>query len=178
MMEMRRYVALITALGLCSSGLHGMDNMQKSMRNLNAFYVGAGIGVAVCVVGCLRSCLLNNTHPNGYSITYNQSNGKNNEIIFDNIKLKKGRDEFTFSGTIWECSRNKDAVGKVIRTELVNRVMPLLREGKSVVVKLNDEKTAHFIGNSGTAEEVTNRIIDVILAVDLGTCIIGAAGSC
>jgi hypothetical protein len=160
MMEIRKHIAIITALSLCGSGLHGM----QSMKNVRGLYYPTLIGLGICGAVYLGSRLY--TRLNTYSIKYNTSNESGNEVIFDNIKLTKGRDEFSFSGTIWEYNTHETEVGHVIREQLVNHVAPLLKKGKSVIVKLNDQKTAHFSGKSHTDEEIMHCILEVLLTID------------
>jgi len=163
-MNIRKYVAVITVVSLCAHGLHGM----QSLKNLRSLGNPAVIGLGFCGVVYLGSRLTNahNMCFNAYSIKYKKSDRSGNEIIFDNIKLTKGRDEFTFSGTIWEYNTNQTAVGQVIREQLVDHVAPLVKKGKRVTVKLNDKKTVHFSGKSHTDEEIMNCILDVLLTID------------
>lgn len=157
-MKMRKYgLAIITALSLCDGELQSMQIYRSCWPVL----MGVGVFGAVCLGGHLY-----HTRSNAYSITYSKREGEDNEIIFNNIGLTRGRGK-DCDTILFNYGRRPAWVRKLIGNQLVDHMIPLLQAGKLVTLELSDTKTAKFRDANITKEKIVDDILEIMRVVEL-----------
>jgi len=161
----KKYLLVALAvIGLGGNQLHGIDG--DGLDNPVHFVVTLSI-LAGMFYGLSK--FLDRPHvpfkPD--TIKYRQSDETNNKIIFDRIRLIEG-DSGNYIYTLLasrfvESYDTTNHVAQLLRREFVDaQVMPLLKEGKDVVIKLSGELILHLSGTTHTSENVMYDIISLL----------------